>query len=322
MPHDKRDAAVHGIAGVNSREPHNLVASVRQRLLNLARSQKEDFQLVLIRFGIERLLYRLQRSKQGHGFILKGAMLFEIWGGRSHRPTRDVDLLGQGEISTARLARLFQEVCQSPAEDDGLTFRAETVIAEPIKEDQEYEGIRVRLQARLGNARIPLQVDIGFGDVVTPAPLEVDYPCLLDFPVPRLYVYPRETVVAEKYHAMVTLGMANSRMKDFHDLCVLAKEFEFSGSVLCRAIRATFARRKTELPRQLATALTPEFSADQTKMVQWNAFLRKNGLEPPVASLGDVTNLLQKFLMPPTESLLRGEELTMVWRFPGGWRLP
>ena len=322
MPHDKRDAALHGIPNVNNREPRNLVASVRQRLLNLARSRKEDFQLVLIRFGIERLLYRLQRSKQGHRFILKGAMLFEIWGGGSHRPTRDVDLLGQGEISAARLTRLFQEVCQSPVEDDGLTFRAETVIAEPIKEDQEYEGIRVRFQARLGNVRIPLQVDIGFDDVVTPAPLEVDYPCLLDFPVARLYIYPRETMVAEKYHAIATLGMTNSRMKDFHDLCVLAKEFEYSGGVLCRAIRATFARRKTELPQQLPMALTPEFSDDRTKSTQWNAFLRKNGLTAPVASLGNVTDLLKRFLLPPTESLRRGEEWEMVWRFPDGWQTP
>lgn len=305
---------------MNSKKPRNSVASVRQRLLNLARSRKEDFQLVLIRFGIERLLYRLQRTKQGQGFVLKGAMLFEIWGGASHRPTRDVDLLGQGEISTDRLARLFQEVCQVAVEDDGLTLRPETVIAESIKEDQEYEGIRVRLQARLGNVRIPLQVDIGFGDVVTPAPLEVDYPCLLDFPAPRLHVYPRETVVAEKYQAMVALGIANSRMKDFYDLCVLAREFEFDGSVLCRAIRATFARRNTELPQQLPTALTPEFSGDRTKSTQWGAFLRKNSLTVPAASLGEVTDLLQRFLGPPTESLRRGEELARVWRFPGGWQ--
>lgn len=322
MSYDERDASLHGISGVNSPKPRNLVVSVRQRLLNSARSRKEDFQLLLIRFGIERLLYRLQSSEQGRRFILKGAMLFEIWGGRSHRPTRDVDLLGRGEISTARLAHLFQEVCQSSVEDDGLIFRAETVTAEPIKEDQEYEGIRVRLQARLGNARIPLQVDIGFGDVVTPAPLEVDYPCLLDFPAPRLYVYPRETVVAEKYQAMVALGMANSRMKDFYDLCVLAKKFEFSGSVLCRAIRATFARRKTDLPQQLPVALTPEFSGDRTKATQWNAFLRKNGLTAPVASLGDVSDFLQQFLVPPTERLRGGGEWATVWQFPGGWQPP
>lgn len=190
-------------------QPHDLVASVRQRLMNLARERGEEFQLVLTRLGLERLLYRLAQSPHAEQFVLKGAALFQLWTGQPHRSTRDLDLLGQGQPSTDRLRQLFQDTCSLTVTDDGLTFVTDGIQAEQIKEDDEYQGIRLRIAARLGNARIPLQIDIGFGDTITPGPQAVTYPTLLDFPAPQLNAYPPETVVAEKYQAMVQLGMGS-----------------------------------------------------------------------------------------------------------------
>lgn len=240
-------------------KPRNLAASVRQRLMNLARAQNEDFQLVLTRYALERLLYRLSQSEHRDVFVLKGAMLFQLWGDQPHRPTRDLDLLGRGDNSIPRFERIFREVCELAVQDDGLVFNAESVRGDTIKEDQEYEGLRLKLDCHLENARIPIQIDIGFGDVVTPAATEVTYPVLLDFPAPVLPAYSRESVVAEKFQAMVMLGIANSRMKDFYDLWMLARQFKFQGPVLCQAIQATFERRRAPVPADVPVALSAEF---------------------------------------------------------------
>lgn len=226
----------------------NLVQSIHQRLLNAARERGEELQLMLTRYGLERLLYRLTQSSHAGEFVLKGAMLFQLWTGQTYRSTRDLDLLGHGAPSAERLAKLFAEVCSISVADDGLTFAADAIRAGPIKEGDEYQGIRIHIDARLGNARIRLQIDVGFGDAVTPAPQAVSYPTLLEFPAPRLLAYPRETVVAEKFQAMTVLGIANSRMKDFYDLWTLARQFSFEGATLSAAIEATFDRRKTPLP--------------------------------------------------------------------------
>jgi hypothetical protein len=199
----------------------NLTASVRQRLLNLVREQNEDFGLFLTKYGLERILFRLSQSRHRDVFILKGALLFELWTEQTYRPTRDADFLGTGESSLERFTQIFRDIFAEEVEDDGLRFDAESVKAERIKEDADYEGVRVTLMGHLDNARIPIQIDIGFGDVVTPAPVETGYPSLLDLPRARLLTYPKETVVAEKFEGLVKLGMANSRMKDFHDLYIL-----------------------------------------------------------------------------------------------------
>jgi hypothetical protein len=209
-----------------------MAASVRTRLSILAKKNKEDFQFVLTRYAIERLLYRLSKTVHADEFVLKGAMLFQLWTDRAHRPTRDLDLLGRGDPSLDRLTKIFRHVCEVAVEDDGLTFAADEVSVGRIKEDQEYEGVRVGCVARIGRARIDVQVDIGFGDAITPEPEKVQYPGLLDLPVPEVAVYPRETVVAEKFQAMVMLGIANSRMKDFFDLWILARLFTFEGAIL------------------------------------------------------------------------------------------
>lgn len=192
--------------------PRNLPASVRQRLLNLARERGEDFNFLLTAYGMERLMYRLGQSPYRRDFVLKGAMLFRAWSGATYRPTRDLDLLGRGEAAVARLVRIFEEVWQAAVPADGLELEAGSIRGEEIREAQEYGGIRIRMTALLGNARISLQVDVGFGDAVTPAAKEITIPALLDTPAPVLYAYPPESVVAEKFQAMVTLGVANTRM--------------------------------------------------------------------------------------------------------------
>ncbi len=302
------------------KERKNTAASVKQRLLNLSRARGEEFNLLLVRFGIERLLYRLGRSEHASEFVLKGAMLFHLWTAAPHRPTRDVDLLGRGTPDLERLEQVFRAVCAVTVEDDGLDFAPDSVAAERIKDDADYEGVRVMLDARLGSARIRLQIDVGFGDAVVPPPEPAEFPVLLDQPAPRLRVYRRETVVAEKLQALVDLGLANSRMKDFFDLRFLAATFDFAGPELARAIEATFARRNTPVPRDVPTGLTDEFAADATKQTQWRAFLRRSGLDRGDLELAAVVGGLRDFLLPPLEALAAGTPFELDWPAGGPWR--
>jgi hypothetical protein len=301
---------------VNKKRPGNVAASVRQRLFNHARQHKDDFQYVLTRYGLERLLYRLSKSPHAGTFVLKGAALFQLWSGHPHRPTRDLDLLGYGEPTADRIEKIFREVCSLSVHDDGLIFD-HTICAEQIKEDDKYQGVRLRTEARLGNAKIPLQIDVGFGDVVTPGAVDVIYPTLLDQPAPTLRAYPRETVVAEKFQAMVMLGIFNSRMKDFYDLWILARQFAFEGPTTCQAIQATFTRRQTELPLRTPLALTMDFAADGSKAIQWRAFLRKAKLIDESVPLSEVVDSLEPFLMEPTRAIVAGKPFAQQW-LPGG----
>lgn len=236
--------------------PVNLVASVRQRLLNLSRERKEDFQLVLTHYVIERFLYRLSQSPYAKRFVLKGAMLFALWTGYPYRTTRDLDLLGFGDASSKSLFEILKEVCETPVEPDGLSFDSRSVKITEIRDIHAYPGQRIELIVYLGEARVLLQVDIGFGDVVTPSAKEVEYPTLLGLSPPRLSVYPKESFVSEKLESIVLLGMLNSRLKDFFDLWSLSTAFDFQGQILVKAVRATFNRRQTEIPHEVLTALT------------------------------------------------------------------
>jgi hypothetical protein len=294
--------------------PANLPASVRQRLLNHSRQTGDEPNLIWTRYAVERLLYRLSISPHGDGFVLKGAMLFAAWTNRPYRPTRDVDLLGFGDASPARLTHVFADLCRIKCEPDGLKFDAGSIEVSAIREEQEYQGQRVTLVAYLDTVRIHVQVDIGFGDAITPAPTIIAYPTLLDFPPPRIKAYPKETVVAEKLHAMVSRGMENSRMKDFFDLRLLAQEFQFEGRLLTNAIRSTFERRGTPLPASLPLALSDDFASDAVKQTQWNAFLRKGSLSP--VSLAEVLSALRPFLWPPLTNAVND----MVWENGGPWR--
>lgn len=281
--------------------PKKIAASVKARLQNVAGKRGEDFNLLLLRYGIERLLFRLSQSPHADRFLLKGAMLFVVWDEKTHRPTRDVDLLGFGPSEKADLTRVFQEVAALPVVDDGIVFDPKSVQADEIREDNAYGGVRVRLMGKLGTAEIPVQIDVGVGDVVTPAPETATFPALLDFPAPRVRVYPIYTVVAEKFEAMVKLGIANTRMKDFHDVWFLSHRFKFDGPTLRRAIEATFARRQTNL-YQSPEAFTDAFVNDPIKQAQWAAFLRRNGLSGITDQFSEVVAVIRKFIEPVLRS--------------------
>lgn len=299
----------------------NVGASVRQRLSNLALEHGEDFSLMLSRYAVERFLHRIGKSPYADDFILKGAQLFVLWTGRLHRITRDLDLLQRGNSTIVQLEAIFREICRQPVEEpDGIEFLAETVKGEAIREQEKYHGIRIRLRYHLAGAKDTLQIDVGFGDVVTPAPKLVHFPALLDLPAPRLKAYARETMIAEKFQAMVTRGINNSRMKDFFDLAMLADTFDFDGDTLCRAIAATFKRRQIALPNEVPLALTPDFASDQNKRIQWQAFLNKNRLQPRHADFGAVIETIRIFLMPPTLSLVEKQKFTKTWTPGGPWR--
>lgn len=302
---------------MSPREVRDIAASVRQRLLHRARERGEDFQLVLTWYGIERLLYRLSQSAHAESFVLKGAMLFSLWSSDTYRPTRDLDLLGFGDSRVERMEEVFRDVCEVAC-DDGIRFDASSVRGEEIRGADEYDGVRIRLAGHLAGARVPLQVDVGFGDAVVPPPERVDYPTLLDFPPPRMRAYPRETVVAEKFQALVALGIANTRMKDFYDLWVLARRFAFDGARLSKAMAATFERRRTAIPAEPPLALTQGFHGDPAKRTQWRAFLRR-GTVAEEAELGAVVDLIRTFLMPPARAAQAGARSPGTWRPGGPW---
>jgi predicted nucleotidyltransferase component of viral defense system len=299
--------------------PKNLVASVQARLVERSRVLGVEHQLTLARFGGERLLYRLSKSEFADRFILKGAALLLLWLGEPIRPTKDIDLLGFGDTSAEALKRVFMSLCAIEAPEDGLTFLAESVQVEAIREDQEYGGMRVRLMAMLGNVRIPLQVDVGSGDAVVPPPETLDYPSLLDLPRPRLRAYRPETSIAEKTEAMVRLALANSRMKDFFDIHRLAETRSFDGETLRLAIAATFERRGIEIPTERPLALTSEFAENGQKKVQWAAFVRRTR-RPDLDDLPLVIDVLVAFLGPVLQAASRATQWQKVWSNGGPWR--
>jgi predicted nucleotidyltransferase component of viral defense system len=307
---------------VSRQKPRNLAASVRQRLFNRAKERHEDFGLVLTKYGLERFLYRLAHSKYRNQFVLKGALLFELWTHRPYRPTRDLDLEGRGDNSIPRIKRLFAEIIVQTVEDDALVFDPDSLRVATIKEEQEYEGLRVTFVARLERATIHMQVDVAFGDVIVPTPQETQYPAMLDFPGARLLAYPREAVIAEKLEALVKLGIANTRMKDFYDLWQLSREFDFDGALLSDAIKATFKRRRTEIPSGTPLALTDEFSRDSQKAKQWRAFVKKSNLDHDQATLHDVAADLTRFVMPPLQAICRSQHFALTWPSRGPWSPP
>jgi len=274
----------------------NLGVSIRDRLLNKARAEKRDYNLMLTRYALERMIYRISISPYRDQFLLKGALLFDLWFDVPHRPTRDVDFLGYGPADIPHLEGVFRELCAIDA-NDGIEFQAKTVKAAEIRKEANYAGVRVTLIGVLAGAKCPVQADIGFGDAVVPGPEEVTYPVLLDDnPAPQLRAYPRYTVVAEKLEASVSLGMLNSRMKDYFDLWVLVTYAEFDNAILRKAIQATFERRSTPLPAKLPIGLSDEFANDGQKNKQWLAFLLKNGIAPK--PLAEIVTDLRNFLWP------------------------
>jgi len=295
---------------------------VHARLLTRSRESGEDFQFLLQRYAAERFLYRLGETRHRDRYVLKGAALFAIWGSATYRGTRDLDFTGYGSSKIDGVLAAMGDVCGASVADDGITFDATTLTARPIREEAEYSGLRVQFQARLGAARIPMQVDIGFGNAIEPPPSEEDYPTLLDMPAPRIRAYPQEAVVAEKLHAMVVLGERNSRYKDFYDLYVFARQFPFDGQRLATAIAATFERRRTAIDAGLPAALTPRFYSDGGRAAQWRAYLARNSLPGAPADWIAVGELLQVFLSQPYRAIADGRTFSNRWSAGGPWAAP
>lgn len=274
----------------------DLAASVRARLLNLAKAEQSDFNGVLVRYALERLLYRMGQSAHADRFLLKGAMLFTLWYDMPHRPTRDVDLLGFGASDLPSIKQTFREIASVPVED-GIHFDPASVSAEEIRKEAGYAGARVLISAELAGARVKTQIDVGFGDAVTPGPIRASYPVLLDdFPAPSLQTYPVYTVIAEKLHAIALLGMTNSRLKDYLDLSVLLERETLDTDILASAIAATFSRRAMPVPSELPVGLSDEFAFDTSRQALWRAFLNKNQLV--AAPLPQLLGLLRARLHP------------------------
>ncbi len=305
-----------------TRKPlNNVPASIRQRLLNLARERKDDFGLVLTRYAIERLLARLSQSPYAEQFVLKGAQLFPLWMDVPHRSTRDLDLLRQGESDVPRIEEIFREIsAMAFVPPDGIIYRPDSVKGEVIREDAVYEGVRITLQFTLSGATDVMQVDIGVGDVVVPMPELVEMPSMLGFSPTCLRAYTKETVIAEKLEAMIALGIRNSRMKDFYDLWMLARSFRFDGRCLCQSVAATFQRRRTEIPAQPPLALTAEFWQTPTKQTQWRAFLRRLHLDEASHSLERIITDLQVFIILVLRSLDAHQDFFNVWCAIDGWQ--
>ncbi len=296
----------------------NTAASVRARLSNQARASRRPFQEALQHYGLERFLYRLGRSSFGGRFVLKGGLLLRAWGAPMARPTRDIDLLGFVENEIGVLEAIMREVCAAPVAEDGLVFDGGSVRGQRIKEGAEYQGVRITFTGFLDNARLPMQLDIAFGDVVHPRAEEHDYPTLLDLPAPRLRMYPRESVVAEKFEAMVHLGTLNSRMKDFFDLWLLASQFDFRGSDLALAVEKTFAHRGTPLDPE-PVALTAAFTSAESTQRQWVAFAKRSQLGGEPRALDDLREPLRQFLLPVVSGLIGGRAFDLQWKQAGPW---
>ncbi len=281
-----------------TREPReNTAASIRARLLSLAQNKGEDYQRVLGRYAIERFLYRLGRSPYRDKFALKGATLFTLWTGHTHRPTKDLDLLGRGSSAIDEVEETIRAICEIQGED-GLVFDSASVEGTKIKEDDEYDGVRIKLLADLAGARIPMQIDIGFGDAVYPEPELASFPVLLHMEAPLIRAYPREASIAEKFHAMVLLDIRNSRMKDFYDMWLMANTWTFDMWSLRKAIFASFERRGSTIPAGVPFALTNDFLNDPQKKQQWGAFVSRLNPGEAAPSLEEVGAVLRGFLLP------------------------
>lgn len=301
-----------------SKMTKDMEASVRARLLQLARSRGEDFQLLLTRYANERFLFRLAQSPHRSRFVLKGAVLLTIWTREPYRTTRDVDLLGYGNLNLASIRQVFAEILAVKIGDDGIVFDAEALEVGPIREEQEYGGVRIFVRAYIAGARVRLQIDVGFGGVITPEAMEVEYPTLLDSPPLKLLAYPPETVVAEKLEAIVRLGLVNTRMKDFYDLVILLQMFEFEGNVLVRAIRKTFDRRRTPIPSGRPVGLSDEFASDADKHAQWMAFARKTEARD-ADSLESAVSRIEKFVAQPLAISGSNDPWEAHWPKGGPW---
>lgn len=297
----------------------NMSASVRARLLNLSKSTGQDFQALVLRYTVERFLVRLEASGHRDRFVLKGAMLYITWKLDDKRSTMDLDLLGTGNPDPENLADAIGSICRTKTEDDGLNFDSGAVTARAIREDAVYDGVRVVVPVKLGTMAVRFQIDVGFGDTIFPAPKSAEFPALLAEHGPMVMAYPPETVIAEKFHAMVLLGMANSRMKDYFDIWMLSQTFSLERDVLRQAIVSTFAKRQTSLPTSEPIGLSKAFAHNESKGLQWAGFIRRQRRKVSTPGLPDLVEALRDFLLPVVFDESKSARIHAWWTPTGGW---
>lgn len=291
----------------------NVAASIHARLLRLATLRREDFNLILQRYAAERFLYRLGISRHREGFVLKGAMLFHLWGGAPYRSTRDLDFAGYLPDDLVAVASMVAEICEVACAEDGVRFHVSAMRVDRIRSRGAYRGLRVRTESRLGTARVPLQIDIGLGDVVEPRAESVLYPALLDGPTPSIRVYPREAVIAEKLHAMVEFGEVNTRFKDFHDLFELTERFSFDGETLARSIAATFRQRRTAISARLPDALARSYYVDARRSSEWRRYVSRNAPTRELSRFITIGRRIRSFLVAPWRSIATRRRFAAFW---------
>ena len=304
---------------MKKRQVKDMATSVHQQLLNKSRQTGRPFNELLQYYAMERFLYRLSRSAYAKRFILKDALMLTVWKAPVSRPTRDMDFLGRIDNDIGAIAEAVSDVCSTEVEPDGLEFNQDTIEAERIAEDADYEGVRVLFQGNLGNARISMQFDVGFGDMVVPRPTKFQYPTIIEMPSPALTGYSMESTIAEKFEAMVKLGALNSRMKDFFDISLLSQLFEFSGKTLASAISATFETRDTDISLY-SSVFSGDLVADKSTATQWRAFLRRTAIERAPSEFSTVVEQISVFLEPPAETVANGTAFRKSWKPGGPWK--
>ncbi|MEW6737692.1 MAG: nucleotidyl transferase AbiEii/AbiGii toxin family protein [Acidobacteriota bacterium] len=297
----------------------DLAASVRARLLQYSKNTGRSFNEILLYYSIERFLFRLSCSKYRERLILKGGLLIQILQGQHGRTTKDIDLLGRLDNSLENIKTIIRECVTLEVPNDGIVFIADSIRTEEIAKDSEYQGVRVNLNWTLGQIKQTLKLDIGFGDAVVPQPTWIDYPEMLNFGKPRILGYSSESVIAEKFQAMIELDITNSRLKDFFDIWSLSQTQAFDGMILSKAIRTTFERRTTAIPIELPVALTEEFANNPQKQRQWKSFLNQLGLTTQ-EELSQIISMLGNFLIPVCQALISGRAFDQYWPAAGPWQ--
>lgn len=298
----------------------NLHASVRNRLENKAKETNRPFAEVLQYYGIERFLYRLSKSKYTESFVLKGALLFKVWDVSNRRATLDIDFLAKYDNQVSKIEVVVRDVCEVFVEDDGLVFDTKTVVGRKIKENDDYSGVRVKFIGFLGRSQISMQLDVGFGDIIYPKAKLIDYPVILNFSAPKLKGYPPESVISEKFEAIVKLGMLNSRMKDFYDIWLMMRQFNFSGANLTEALKRTFNNRKTDLPKQKPLFANEIYDIKADRQMLWKTFLIKNEIKHAPLELGTVAKEIEDFLGKPVAAINNDVEFKKEWIFGDNWK--
>ena len=301
------------------KEVKNIEASIKARLKNKAQETNRPFAEVMQYYGMERFLYRFSKSKYADKFVLKGALLFAVWQIPDRRTTLDIDFLARFDNEVATIERVMKDVCDTSVDPDGLKFDPQTVKGMKIKEDADYEGVRIKFTGFLDRAEIPMQIDVGFGDIVYPKTKAIDYPVILDFPKPHLNGYPQESVISEKFEAMIKLGLLNSRMKDFYDIWLMMRQFEFKGANIASAIKKTFNNRKTDIPNKKPLFADEIYDEKSDRQTLWSAFLKKGDIQHAPGTLSVTAKEIENFLFEPIMALNENGKFDKTWKSPKGW---